>query len=346
MKKIMFALMAVTCCSLMAQVLVYDYAASFKRIDVTSPVKVKYDKVTYKMDSPKVVSDKFGGFMVINACKQCSGEMVDSAEGGDTNPGNFAVVYIARKGSSKVASPFKNAVYRAIGRFYVAMFGAKTGLHKSSDTFVNPTKFTDAAGLLSFHINANGIAGVMPGFLGVGQTSTGIEENNWWETPVHPLELAMDYDTVDNAGFGKVVALRQIVTFDCDLDEVNICWALKNLSGSMMGGFKYTGHCSELLYDICEQNVTYLAPIAGTFTLKLNNKLSFTKKEFNFADFEEADLAIVSGLKKGVGLFDDEAERIQFEDETGYDLIDATQWNPIGGSDDDDDDDADDDDEI
>ena len=53
MKKIMFALMAVTCCSLMAQVLVYDYAASFKRIDVTSPVKVKYDKVTYKMDSPR-----------------------------------------------------------------------------------------------------------------------------------------------------------------------------------------------------------------------------------------------------------------------------------------------------
>ena len=61
------------------------------------------------------------------------------------------------------------------------------------------------------------------------------------------------------------------------------------------------------------------------------------------ANFEDADLGIIASLKKGVALFDDEAERVQFEEETGYDLIDAGQWNPIGGSDDDDDDDDDDD---
>ena len=322
MKKIMFALLAAACSSLMAEVLVYDYAASFKRLDVTAPVKVKYAGSTYKMDTAKVASDKFTGYVVIDACEECTGAMVASAEPGYTTPGNYAVVYIRRAGSKKLTYN-KNAVYRAIGRFYAAKFGAKSGIGLVSDTqkiHVNPTKYTDALGVLSFWIDADGKVDSKahtgtPGFMGVdhtgkafwldGDETTPGEYANWWKqiTAHNPL-LAVDYDTVDNAGYGKLISLKQIVAQSCFADVTSVCWAVKNLSGSIVGGFNYTGICNNPIYDLClmadkgiDGNLlpaeAHMAPIAGTFTMKLNNALSFYKKEFALANYKAAENAVL-----------------------------------------------------
>lgn len=313
MKKIMFALLAVVCSSLMAQVLVYDYSASFKRIEVTPSKKIG----KYYLDSPKVASDKFTGYMVIDACYECNGKMDYSATAGVQNPGNPAVVYIVRNGSKSLKeAAYKKAVYRAIGRFYAVKFGAKPGVHYSAG-LVNGDKFTDAAGFLSYAINAPGESDVAtqtlyPGFLGYDQIDAIAEEDfDWFEDktasfglPKHEeYELAYDFDTVDHAGFGKVSRESIPVQVTCMDDTSKYCWTVKNLSGSMVGGFAYGGYCSTFLFDVCKDVVDLYAPISGTFNLKWNKKLtagSFGAAEtavlkklgnpkFTYADPDETD---------------------------------------------------------
>ncbi|MBR4517774.1 MAG: hypothetical protein IKO65_02105 [Victivallales bacterium] len=336
MKKLMFALLAAVCSSLMAEVLVYDYAASFKRLDVTAPVKVKFEGTTYKMDTAKVASDKFTGYVVVDACEECYGGMKYSAELGETVPGNYAVVYIKRSGNNKYT---KNAVYRAIGRFYAAKFGAKSGIaHKTEgDTgyHVNPTKYTDALGFLSYWIDADGVPAVgKTGFMGVDQSGkVSALGTNWWEKiTAHDPLLAVDYDTVDNAGYGKLIALKQILTSSCFADTTSVCWAVKNLSGSILGGFTYTGTCNNPLYDLCYIDATshlpaeaYTAPIAGTFTMKLNNALSFYKKEFRQASFTSAEGDIMAKLKVSE-VFGNEKEWSTFNADKGEALKKPLAW--------------------
>lgn len=298
MKKIMFALLAVVCSSLMAQVLVYDYSASFKRIEVTPSKKIG----KYYLDSPKVASDKFTGYMVIDACQECNGAMAYSGSKGVQVPGNPAVVYIVRNGSKSLKdAAYKKAVYRAIGRFYAVKFGAKPGVHYSAG-LVNGDKFTDAAGFLSYAINAGGESDVanqslVPGFLGYDHIDQIAEDDFAWfdagasgivdnpDTPFNELllnglpkhedyELAIDFDTVDHAGFGKVSREKIPVQVTCMDDYSKYCWTVKNLSGSMVGGFAYGGYCSTFLFDVCKDDVDQYAPISGTFNLKWNKKLT------------------------------------------------------------------------
>ena len=344
MKKLMFALLAAACSSLMAEVLVYDYAASFKRLDVSAPVKVKYNGSTYKMDTAKVANDKFNGYVVIDACESCSGNMLKSAEQGETTPGNYAVVYIRRAGSKKTAN-YKTAVYRAFGRFYAAKFGAKSGLgHAGTEAnpipvHVNPTKYTDALGFLSYWINADGNSKAgKPGFMGVDQSGRADETwlTSWWDKiTAHNPKLVADYDTVDNAGYGKLVALKQILSSGCFADQTTVCWAVKNLSGSILGGFAYTGLCNDPIYDLCyveakgtakeEPLAAYVAPIAGTFTMKLNNALSFYKKEFALANFLAAENAIMAKMKV-TKVYGDEAEWTAFKADKGETLAVPVAW--------------------
>ena len=283
MKKIMFALLAVVCSSLMAQVLVYDYSASFKRIEVTPSKKIG----KYYLDSPKVASDKFTGYMVIDACEECNGKMAYSATAGVQNPGNPAVVYIVRDGSKKLKEAYyKKAVYRAIGRFYAVKFGEKPGIHYSAG-LVNGDKFTDAAGFLSYAIYAKGESDVTtqtlePGFLGYDQVDMIAEDDfDWFEDkttdglPKHEdYELAYDFDTIDHAGFGKVSRESIPVQVTCMDDYSKYCWTVKNLSGSMLGGFVYGGYCSLFLFDVCKDIPDLYAPINGTFNLKWNKGLT------------------------------------------------------------------------
>lgn len=287
MKKSLIALfVAAFCFSSMAQVLVYDFAASFKRLDVKQ-VTYSYKNAqgvtvkNAKMDSPKVVSDKFTGYMVIDACEKCEGDMTEST--GD----NVAVFYITRSGDKA-----KN-IYRAAGDFYANMFGAKPMLR--GDDVVNGDKFTDAAGEFFLPLvwgQENNV-----GFLGLDNISP------------------EDYENVFRGqGYGKVSKLTTVkkdsITEgdDCEgttttvvVHETN-CWMVKSLSGSVVGDTEYTGICNDFIFDVCAYEEPVMddwAPLPGTFTLKLNNGLTFNKKAFRFATFAEAEEAIFKKLRKG-----------------------------------------------
>ncbi len=285
MKKSLIALfVAAFCFSSMAQVLVYDFSASFKRLDVKM-VKYNYKKdgVTVKnakMDSAKVVSDKFTGYMVIDACENCDGAMTESA----ADDGNTAVFYIVRGGDKA-----KN-IYRAVSTFNAAMFGSKT--FKANHGWVNEDKFTDALG--DFEIPLTWDADDdNNGYLGFDNLSSADDE---------------DGNTLYGQGYGKVAKQSTTVTTvetGCDGDvvtsETTTCWMVKNLSGSVVGDTNYAGECGDFLFDVCSLDVVDGAVLPGTFTLKLNNSLTFDKKAFRYDDFAAAEEAILAKLKYADG---------------------------------------------
>ena len=283
MKKTLIALfVAAFCFSSMAQVLIYDYSVSFKRIDVKQ-VKTTYKndnvKKTVKLDSPKVVSDKFVGYVVVDACEKCEGQMTESI--GD----NTATVLITRKGAKKA----DKTLYKVEdAKFKALMFGAKTGIRTGNEADkINFDKFTDAALWLSYELswekNENHV-----GFLGLDNSSSD--------------KMAMQ------AGYGKVTKRstkdKTITTpGDCEDTTETIegvtCWMVKNIAGSFLADTTYTGICSNFLFDVCDletPGTTTDAPLPGTFTLKLNNSLTFNKGAFRYTRKEAAVEALTKKL--------------------------------------------------
>lgn len=285
MKKTLIALfVAAFCFSSMAQVLIYDYSVSFKRIDVKQ-VKTTYKndnvKKTVKLDSPKVVSDKFVGYVVVDACEKCDGQMTESL-----NEDNTATVLITRKGAKKADKTLytvENAKFKAL------MFGAKTGIRTGDEADkINFDKFTDAAAWLNYELswekNNNHV-----GFLGLDNSSSD--------------KMAVQ------AGYGKVTKRstkdKTITTpGDCEDNTETIkgktCWMVKNIAGSFLADTTYTGICSNFLFDVCDletPGTTTDAPLPGTFTLKLNNGLTFNKGAFRYTSKEAA----VEALKAKLG---------------------------------------------
>lgn len=278
MKKTLIALfVAAFCFSSMAQVLIYDYSVSFKRIDVKQ-VKTTYKndnvKKTVKLDSPKVVSDKFVGYVVVDACEKCEGQMTESLTGDNT-----ATVLITRKGAKKADKTLyvKNAAFKAL------MFGAKTGLRTGNEADkINFDKFTDAALWLSYELS--------------------------WENENHVGFLGLDNSSSDKmamqAGYGKVAkrsTKATVVPGDCEDTTVQgvTCWMVKNIAGSFLADTTYTGICSNFLFDVCDletPGTTTDAPLPGTFTLKLNNGLTFNKGAFRYTSKEAAVEALTKKL--------------------------------------------------
>lgn len=284
MKKTLIALfVAAFCFSSMAQVLIYDYSVSFKRIDVKQ-VKTTYKndnvKKTVKLDSPKVVSDKLVGYVVVDACTKCEGQMTESL-----NEDNTATVLITRKGAAKADKTLytvENAKFKAL------MFGAKTGIRTGDEADkINFDKFTDAAAWLDYELswekNNNNV-----GFLGFDNSSSD--------------------KMAKQAGYGKVTKRstkdKTITTpGDCEDTTETIpgvtCWMVKNIAGSFLADTTYTGICSNFLFDVCDletPGTTTDAPLPGTFTLKLNNSLTFDKGAFRHATKEAAVEALTKKL--------------------------------------------------
>ncbi len=287
MKKTLIALfVAAFCFSSMAQVLIYDYSVSFKRIDVKQ-VKTTYKndnvKKTVKLDSPKVVSDKLVGYVVVDACTKCEGQMTESL-----NEDNTATVLITRKGAKKADRELRtieNAKFKAL------MFGAKTGIRTGDEADkINFDKFTDAAAWLDYELSwvkkNNNV-----GFLGFDNSSSD--------------------KMAKQAGYGKVTKRstkdKTITTpGDCEDTTETIpgvtCWMVKNIAGSFLADTTYTGICSNFLFDVCDletPGTTTDAPLPGTFTLKLNNGLTFNKGAFRYTS--KNDEQLLKDLAKKLG---------------------------------------------
>lgn len=288
MKKTLIALfVAAFCFSSMAQVLIYDYSVSFKRIDVKQ-VKTTYKndnvKKTVKLDSPKVVSDKFVGYVVVDACEKCEGQMTESLDD------NKAVVLITRKGAKKA----DKTPYITEASFEAEMFGAKTGIRREAQgqgDKINFDKFTDAAIWMAYPLLWDMDVDTRIGFLGFDNYS-GRDDAN----------------VAVQAGYGKVTKRstkdKTITTpGDCEdtteIIEGVTCWMVKNISGSFLAGTNYEGICSDFLFDVCDletPGTTTDAPLPGTFTLKLNNSLTFNKGAFRYTSKEAAVEALMKKL--------------------------------------------------
>ena len=287
MKKTLIALfVAAFCFSSMAQVLIYDYSVSFKRIDVKQ-VKTTYKndnvKKSVKLDSPKVVSDKFVGYVVVDACEKCEGQMTESLK-----EDNTATVLITRKGAKKAD---KELYMVEDAKFKALMFGAKTGIRTGDEADkINFDKFTDAAAWLDYELT-------------------------WKKNNNHVGFLGLDNSSSDKmakqAGYGKVTKRstkdKTITTpGDCEDTTETIegvtCWMVKNIAGSFLADTTYTGICSNFLFDVCDletPGTTTDAPLPGTFTLKLNNGLTFNKGAFRYTS--KNDEQLLMDLKKKLG---------------------------------------------
>lgn len=88
---------------------------------------------------------------------------------------------------------------------------------------------------------------------------------------------------VSNAGFGTVTttstkASTTVGFCGSKVTDAASCIAINSISGSTIGYFLYNGFCTEhpALFDICtkEAGLTKYAPMAGTFTFKLNASAS------------------------------------------------------------------------
>ena len=259
MKKMMIALMALFCLSCFAEKLyVYDFTASFKRID-TKKVLVKdatNSDIRAKLDSPKVVSDKFTGYLVIEACEACNGEMVDSLD-----PDNVAVLYLVRKGDTQ------KRAYRTQGNCEIAVFGAKSGVILAgahAGEMLNYGKLTEAQIKLEAPFSFELIDGI--GFMG-NRTFT-------------------DGGLLQLRGFGKASNTKWTEGGDC-LDTTYYCLSLKNASGDFIMDYSMSGACADFLFDLCSApNAGSDSHAYGAYSIRFNSALS--KKAGSWVEAEQA----------------------------------------------------------
>lgn len=265
--------------SAMASSVVYNYKASFKRIDPVYKVRTiqgEHGKQKAVTESYGVKKDTIDGFVILPICEECEGDLESSVE--DFN----GVGYFTRKGdklSKKANLPFvlKTEVWAEAAIFgknaYIvgypengnpsdikqlksAWMGLSFGFPGAGE--VDPNTFIDSGLLIK---QAPGEQ-VWYGFLGLDNYLGGY---------------------VDNAGFGtvKVVSHSEAASLGfCDADPGSSysCQFINNVSGSTIGWAGYEGLCGNTpMWDLCspdEERMVKYAPIAGTWSLKYNKALS------------------------------------------------------------------------
>jgi len=238
---------------------VYDYRASFKRVNDT----LRWFNLSSgrkKLDTASVVGDTFRGFLAIEQCAGCYGTMpnsfvlVETAPAADTN--TRAIIYLVRGGEKVERASGKPIVIRSYANVDYAMFGPKATMDGV------PAKLIGTPTLAWFTMEYDVAIDALingRGFLGDANTNVG----------------TADRARVAQAGFG---AMRQTTTvYSCSEGS---CLTMINASGSLVGQFDYTGICTAaFMMDVCATTsasatgVSY-APISGTWSLKYNKAVS------------------------------------------------------------------------
>ncbi len=258
-----------------AQTLVYDYKASIKM--ATGAIKqLKYTessaKVSGYFDTYSVKSHSLAGYLLVDACSGCNGEMVQSDP---EDVFNDAWLYVARKGEKLV----KPAVMRVPAGFAAGGFGPNVGA-KENGTPTDVKKITDAWGYLTYAIPYAGMTKTIT----VKKMS---EDVNYG---------FMGYFTgagwLEAAGFGKLstdVVEDLCIPSICDDPEIisgYSCLQVKTLNGAVVGMFDYYGLCWDPgIFDICTVHSILEASVYGNWSIKLNKKMSgsFDVAESNVA---------------------------------------------------------------
>jgi hypothetical protein len=275
MKKILAAILAGAFgLTAVAQTVVYDYKASFKRVNPVYKVR-KVDGAKMVTESYGVSSDSLRGYVILPLCTDCNGPAT-------TSFGNAGTAYLTRKGDkySKAANlPFvlKTAVLADS-----AIFGKSAYVlgDNSIATAGNPHALKDLKSAwmrLSF---------VTPDAAATDVIDSGLLIKEASGTPVWYGFLGLDNylgGIVNNAGFGsaKVLTTTQAATLGwCGglPGSTTSCQMVRSISGSTLASFGYDGLCGAVpMWDVCVPDTTGMvavAPIAGTWSLKFNNKMS------------------------------------------------------------------------
>jgi len=321
MKKILVAILGGAIgLSAVAQTVVYDYKATFKRINPIIKIR-KVNKVDTVTESYDVSSDTISGYVMLPVCDDCFGP-VDTGN-------NRGHAYLTRKGDkySKAANiPFvtkvdvwaESAVFGQ-NAFIEGRAPADTDpadekelkkawmwlwfdMHDPLDLTLAPAPAVGVVADAGHHILANQVVKKLAvdakdplsylwyGFMGLDNSLGG------W---------------VDNAGFGSVKIYSSSSSLGlCGRQDGRPCRLIQNISGSTLGDFTYQGICTGIpMWDLCAPDamgaganvwqppVINMAPIAGTWTLKLNTTLTKITGANPKAKRDAQELAIYKKLK-------------------------------------------------
>ena len=273
MKKILAAILAGAFgLTAVAQTVVYDYKATFKRVNPVYKVRTE-SGAKYVTESYGVSSDQIKGYVILPLCDDCNGPVASSMA-------NSGTAYLTRKGdkySAKAGLPFvlKTAVVADS-----AIFGKNAYILGTTPPDGDPSAIKDLKSAwmkLSFVTPDAALTDVIDSGLIIKEAAG---------TPVWYGFLGMDNvlgGTVSNAGFGtaKVLSTTQAATLGwCGglPGSTTSCQMVQSISGSTLGDFGYDGLCGAVpMWDVCVPDATGMitaAPIAGNWTLKFNNSLS------------------------------------------------------------------------
>lgn len=242
MKKLLLSLFVLTI-SVYASISVYDYRATFKRIE---PVAVNNDGncFTYL----KTVTDIVRGYLIINDCdEECGSEKV-------------GVIYLYRPSDKQYANTVWKTNVKVTTSFYGRNFRSCTpkseiqnNLNKLNQCNINVVY--DLKQPISYDeiMNVKGKdCGFIYGFLG------------WMN----------EQGTVTNHGFGSAMVKNKEPEygFCSTIQDGQNCVIIKSASGSMTGNFGYSGVCGTTgAINDCGDYIVDMT-VSGNWTIKLNSK--------------------------------------------------------------------------
>lgn len=282
MKKILAALLVGAFgLSAVAQSVVYDYKASFKRVDPQYKIRtIKEDGSSYKAvtESYGIASDSITGYIVLPVCEDCDGELESSLEDFE------GVAYLVRKGdkiSKKAELPF---VLKTDVDAAAAIFG-KEAYIVGYPTDGDPSDVKNLKNAwMTLNFWAPGATDLDPeNVIDSGMLIPAAAGEDVWLGFLGLDNVAGSRPYVWNKGFGTVKTISQAEATTlgfCDGDTTPgwSCAIIQSISGSTLGEFAYEGLCGNTpMWDLCdptEDGMVNVAPIAGTWTLKYNASLS------------------------------------------------------------------------
>lgn len=276
MKKLMMAMATLFCISSFANWLVYDYRASIKRVE---PVFKSVDgNCEYYV---KQATDTIQGYLVIKDCEIDYEDYCPEAFNG--------YLYVYRRGDAL----YNKAIWKTAVVVTPAYFGTNFYSCKRYDTFTEQTRNALRATKCSVMIDFDFARPI-------SEEETVTIKGDTCKYQYGFFGWFNKESLVANGGFGTTgVKIVYPKTTICSTETGGLCLYIRNASGSFLSKAVYKGECGGVGANSCNNGITDLAQINGTWTLKLNvsKTKSVSQNEVLVEDY-------ILGLLKADGCFD------------------------------------------
>lgn len=273
MKKILAAVLAGAFgLTAVAQTVVYDYKASFKRVNPIYKIR-KVSGAEVVTESYGVTSDSIKGYVILPLCTDCGGAAATSL----VMPGTAYLTRSGDKYSAKadLANVLKTSVFAQ-----AAIFGSNAFIIGGATPNGDPHALKDLKSawmFMSFSTPNPTAADVVDSGLIIPKAAG---QDVWYGFMGLDNYLG---GSITGAGFGSARVLTQSQAATLGFcggipASSSSCRMVQSISGSTIGFFGYDGLCGNTpMWDVCVSDATGMvtsAPISGTWTLKFNNSLS------------------------------------------------------------------------